>query len=190
MGSVALIQQFVHNARELRARWPGKEYSDQWIFSNSVVAELVQARGECKLDCSELADCEEDVVPLRPLARAEAVHGAPVGNAAFADNNGARRRKYKRKCLVTIAQARKQDTIIASLNARQVRQGLSVSSREDIFSRASCASAAAASCAAGCAPATALRAASCATGPPALLPLTGPLTGLATTTKKRPAAME
>ncbi len=160
MGSVALMQQFAHNARELRVRWPGKEYSGQWIFSTSVAAEMLQAHGECKLDFGELADCEENVVPLRPLARAEVVHGAPVGNAAIADNNGARRCKYKRKCLVAIAQARKQDTIIASLNARQVRQGLSVSSREDIFSRASCASAAAASCAAGCAPATAHRAAS------------------------------
>ena len=63
-------------------------------ISTSVVTEIVQARGECKLDFNKLADCEEDVVPLRPLARAEMIHGAHAGNAVVADNNGAQRRKY------------------------------------------------------------------------------------------------
>ncbi len=160
MGSVALMHQFVHNAHELRVRWPGKECSDQWIFSTSVAAEMLQARGACKLDFGELADCEEDVVPLRPLARAEVVHGAPADNAAIADNNGAQRRKLERKFLEAIGRAPEQDAIIASLHESQVRQGLRPSSHEDVFGRASCASAAAASCAAGCAPATAHRAAS------------------------------
>ena len=160
MGSVALIQQFVHNARELRARWPGTEYSDQRICSTSVAAEMLQARGECTLDFGELADCEGGVVPLRPLARAEVVHGAPAGNAVIADNNGAQRRKYERKFRAAIAQAQEQDAIIALLNKMQVRQGLRPSSHADVFGRASRASAAAAYCAAGCAPATAHRAAS------------------------------
>ena len=160
MGSVTLVQQFSDNARELRTRWPGKEYSDQWIFSDSVVAEIVQARGECKLDFAKLADSEEDVVPFRPLVRPEVVHRAPVDNAVIADNNGAQRRKYDKQIRAAIAQAQEQDAIIESLNARQVRQGLRPSSHADVFGRASRASAAAPSCAAGCAPATARRAAS------------------------------
>ena len=184
MGSVALIQQFLDNAHELRIRWPGKEYSDQWIFSASVAAEIVQARGECKLNFAELANSEEDVVPFRPLVRPEVVHRAPVDNAVIADNNGAQRRKYDNKFRAAIAQAQEQDAVIALLNKAQVRRGLRPSSHADIFGRASRTSAAAASCAAGCAPGTAHRAVSCATGPPALLPLTGLLTGAATTAMK------
>ena len=102
-------------------------------ISTSVVTEIVQARGECKLDFVELPDCEEDVVALRPLARAEVVHGALAGNAVIADNNGAQRRKYERKFRAAIAQAQEQDAIIALLNKMQVRQGLRPSSHADIF---------------------------------------------------------
>ena len=160
MDSVALIQQFLDNAHELRIRWPGKDYSDQWIFSDSVVAEIVQARGECKLDFAKLADSEEDVVPFRPLARAEVVHRAPADNAVIADNNGAQRRKHERKFSEAMVRALKQNAVIALLNESQVRQGLRPSSHEDIFGRASCVSAAVASCAVSCAPGTADRAAS------------------------------
>ncbi len=143
---------------------------------------------KCKLDFGKLPDTEEDVVPLRPLACAEVVRRAPADNAVIADNNGAQRRKHERKFSEAMVRALKQNAVIASLNKSQVRQGLRPSSHEDIFGRASCVSAAVASCAVGCAPGTADLAASCATGPPALLPLTGPLTGLATT-KKRHVAM-
>ena len=184
MGSVALTQQFLDNAHELRIRWPGKEYSDQWIFSASVAAEIVQARGECKLDFAELTKDEHDVFPVRPLVRPEVVHSAPVDKTVIADNNGAQLRKYDRQFLAAIAQAQEQDAVIALLNKVQVRRGLRPSSHADIFGRASRTSAAAASCAAGCAPGTAHRAVSCAAGPPALLPLTGLLTGAATTAMK------
>ena len=133
--------------------------------------------------------CQEDVVPFRPLARAEVVRRAPVDNAVIADNNGAQRRKHERKFSEAMVRALKQNAVIASLNESQVRQGLRPSSHEDIFGRASCVSAAVASCAVSCAPGSADRAASCATGTRALLPLTGPLTGVARATTKSLAAM-
>jgi len=135
MGSVALIQQFLDNARELRIRWPGKEYSDQWIFSASVVGEIVQARGEGKLNYAELPEGEQDVVPFRPLIRPEVMHtgNAPVDETVIAANKDAQRHKYGRKILAAIALALKQNNVIASLNREQVRRGLRPSSHADIF---------------------------------------------------------
>ena len=133
MGSVAFIQQFLDNARELRIRWPGKEYSDQWIFSASVVGEIVQARGEGKLNFAELPEGEQDVVPFRPLIRPEVMHNAPVDETVIAAHKDAQRHKYGRKFLAAIALALKQNDVIASLDREQVRRGLRPSSHADIF---------------------------------------------------------
>ncbi len=123
MGSVALTQQFLDNARELRIRWPGKEYSDQWIFSTSV-GEIVQARGDCKLNYAELPEGEQDVVSFRPLIRPEVMHtgNAPVDETVIAANKDAQRHKYGRKFLAAIALALKQHDVIALLNRVQVRR--------------------------------------------------------------------
>ena len=133
MGSVALVQQFLDNARELRIRWPGKEYSDQWIFSASVVDEIVQARGEGELIYTDLPEGEQDVVSFRPLIRPEAMHSAPVDETVIAANEDAQRHKYNDKLLAAIALALKQDNVIASLNREQVRRGFVPSSHADIF---------------------------------------------------------
>ncbi len=133
MGSVALVQQFLDNARELRIRWPGKEYSDQWIFSASVVDEIVQARGEGELISAELPESEQDVVPFRPLIRPEAMHSAPIGETVTAANEDAQRHKSNGKLDAAIALALKQDNVIASLNREQVRRGFVPSSHADIF---------------------------------------------------------
>ena len=121
MGSVTLVQQFLDNARELRIRWPGKEYSDKWIFSASVVDEIVQARGEGELISAELPEGEQDVVPFRPLIRPEAMHSAPVDETVIAANEDAQRHKYNDRFLAAIALALKQDNVIASLNREHVR---------------------------------------------------------------------
>ena len=133
MGSVTLAQQFLDNARELRIRWPGKEHSDQWIFSASVVDEIVQARGEGELIYTDLPEGEQDVVSFRPLIRPEAMHNAPVDETVIAANKDAQRHKYDEKFLAAVALALKQDTVIAALNREQVRRGFVPSSHADIF---------------------------------------------------------
>ena len=133
MGSVALIQQLLDNARELRIRWPGKEYSDQWIFSASVVDEIVQARGEGELIYADLPEGEQDVVSFRPLIRPEAMHSAPIDETVIAANEDAQRHKSNGKLHAAIALALKQDNVNASLNREQVRRGFVPSSHADIF---------------------------------------------------------
>ena len=133
MGSVALVQQFLDNARELRIRWPGKEYSDKWIFSASVVDEIVQARGEVGLIHTDLPEDEQDVVSFRPLIRPEAMHSAPIDETVATANEDAQRHKSNGKLDAAIALALKQDNVIASLNREQVRRGFVPSSHADIF---------------------------------------------------------
>jgi hypothetical protein len=144
MGSAALVQQFLDKARELRIRWPGKEYSDQWIFSASVVDEILQARGEDGLIHTDLPEDEQDVVSSRPLICPEAMHGASIDETVTTANEEAQRHKSKGKLDATIALARKQDNVIASLNRAQVCRGFVPSSHADIFGEASCRSASAA----------------------------------------------
>ena len=144
MGSAALVQQFLDKARELRIRWPGKEYSNQWIFSASVVDEIFQARGEDGLVRTDLPADEQDVVSSRPLICPEAMHSASIDETVTTANEEAQRHKSKGKLDATIALARKQYNVIASLNRAQVCRGFVPSSHADIFGEASCRSASAA----------------------------------------------
>ena len=133
MGSAALVQQLLDKARELRIRWPGKEYSDQWIFSASVVDEILQARGEEGLVRTDLPADEQDVVSSRPLTCPEAMHSASIDETVATANEEAQRHKSNGKLDAAIALARKQDNIITSLNRAQVRRGFVPSSHTDIF---------------------------------------------------------
>ena len=144
MGSAALVHQFLDKARELRTRWPGKEYSNQWIFSALVVDEILQARGEEGLVRTDLPADEQDVVSSRPLICPEAMHSASIDETVTTANEEAQRRKYNDKLDAVIALARNQDNVIASLNRAQVCRGFVPSSRADIFGEASCRSASAA----------------------------------------------